>query len=147
MQSFVGQAIYGHTIEPQVMGTLDNMSQRTSHRWLEPAADLGWAEPGSSTDKSPLTGSRAISICEVCCKSLRVRPMSLLTSAQRRRCQNREAQRAFRKRKTENLKSLEIKLVELKQKYWALEKEHADLNVAYKQMDDLIKAVTAASKI
>ena len=40
-----------------------------------------------------------------------------------------------------------MKLVELKQKYWALEKEHAELNVAYKQMDELIKAVTAASKI
>ena len=147
MQSFGDQTIYGHSIEPQEMGMLDNIPQRINYRRLEPAVDLGWAEPESSTNKSPLTGSRAISICEVCCVGLRVRQMSLLTSAQRRRCQNREAQRAFRRRKTENLRSLEMKLVELKQKYWALEKEHAELNVAYKQMDELIKAVTAASKI
>lgn len=81
-----------------------------------------WPRSGSQ-----LTGDDAITMCE------------------RRRSQNRQAQRAFRRRKVEYLKDLELKLAELRQKYWSLETNHAELSVAFRQMDELMKILNSTS--
>lgn len=68
-------------------------------------------------------------------KSTDPQPEKHATSA-RRRAQNRRAQRAFRERKERHAKELEEKLMDLTTKYHALEREHEQLERAYRQLSE-----------
>ena len=61
---------------------------------------------------------------------------------QRRRAQNRAAQRAFRERKQKRAQELEIQLTALNEKYRALECSHADLNAAYNKLRKAMDVLT-----
>jgi AP-1-like factor len=63
-------------------------------------------------------------------------------SFQRRRAQNRAAQRAFRERKEKHARDLEIQLNELTTKYQRLETSHAELNVAYEKLQKTLELLT-----
>ena len=58
----------------------------------------------------------------------------ILTHAQRRRAQNRAAQRAFRERKEKHARDLEAQLSVLTEKYNKLEASYSDLNAAYEKL-------------
>lgn len=59
---------------------------------------------------------------------------SLMHFLQRRRAQNRAAQRAYRERKEKHARGLEAKLLEMTEKYKNLEISHAQLKVAHDKL-------------
>lgn len=61
---------------------------------------------------------------------------------QRRRAQNRAAQRAFRERKEKHARDLEAQLGALTDKYRTLETSHAELNAAYDKLRKTIELLT-----
>src|SRR3954447_11082584 len=65
-----------------------------------------------------------------------------LTSFQRRRAQNRAAQRAFRERKEKHARDLETQLSALTEKYRVLENSHTELNAAYDKLRKTIELLT-----
>lgn len=58
----------------------------------------------------------------------------MLTHTQRRRAQNRAAQRAFRERKEKHARDLEAQLSVLTDKYTKLETSYSELNAAYEKL-------------
>jgi len=66
----------------------------------------------------------------------------LLTAMQRRRAQNRAAQRAFRERKEKHARDLEAQLAVLNEKYNKLESSHTELNAAYDKLRKTIELLT-----
>lgn len=66
----------------------------------------------------------------------------LLTCEQRRRAQNRAAQRAFRERKEKHARDLEAQLTVLSDKYNKLEVSHSELNAAYEKLRKTIELLT-----
>ena len=67
---------------------------------------------------------------------------SRLTITQRRRAQNRAAQRAFRERKEKHARDLEVQLGALTDKYNKLEVSHTELNAAYDKLRKTIELLT-----
>jgi AP-1-like factor len=65
-----------------------------------------------------------------------------LTKSQRRRAQNRAAQRAFRERKEKHARDLEAQLSVLSDKYNKLELSHLELNAAYEKLRKTIELLT-----
>jgi AP-1-like factor len=65
-----------------------------------------------------------------------------LTYQQRRRAQNRAAQRAFRERKEKHARDLEAQLSVLTDKYTKLEVSHSELNAAYEKLRKTIELLT-----
>jgi AP-1-like transcription factor len=65
-----------------------------------------------------------------------------LTHPQRRRAQNRAAQRAFRERKEKHARDLEVQLNELTTKYRSLETSHAELTAAYDKLQKTLELLT-----
>jgi AP-1-like factor len=65
-----------------------------------------------------------------------------LTKSQRRRAQNRAAQRAFRERKEKHARDLEAQLSVLSDKYNKLEVSHLELNAAYEKLRKTIELLT-----
>lgn len=63
-------------------------------------------------------------------------------NAQRRRAQNRAAQRAFRERKEKHARDLEVQLAALTDKYNKLEVSHNELNAAYEKLRKTIELLT-----
>lgn len=63
-------------------------------------------------------------------------------STQRRRAQNRAAQRAFRERKEKHARDLEAQLSALTDKYNKLESSHTELNAAYDKLRKTIELLT-----
>jgi AP-1-like factor len=61
---------------------------------------------------------------------------------QRRRAQNRAAQRAFRERKEKHARDLEVQLAALNEKYNKLESSHTELNAAYEKLRKTIELLT-----
>lgn len=61
---------------------------------------------------------------------------------QRRRAQNRAAQRAFRERKEKHARDLEDQLAALNDKYSKLETSHTELNAAYDKLRKTIELLT-----
>lgn len=61
---------------------------------------------------------------------------------QRRRAQNRAAQRAFRERKEKHARDLEAQLAVLTDKYNKLESSHSELNAAYGKLRKTIELLT-----
>lgn len=61
---------------------------------------------------------------------------------QRRRAQNRAAQRAFRERKEKHARDLEAQLSVLSDKYNKLEVSHTELNAAYEKLRKTIELLT-----
>lgn len=61
---------------------------------------------------------------------------------QRRRAQNRAAQRAFRERKEKHARDLEAQLSVLTDKYNKLETSHSELNAAYDKLRKTIELLT-----
>ena len=61
---------------------------------------------------------------------------------QRRRAQNRAAQRAFRERKEKHARDLEAQLAVLSEKYTKLEVSHSELNAAYEKLRKTIELLT-----
>jgi AP-1-like factor len=66
----------------------------------------------------------------------------VLISEQRRRAQNRAAQRAFRERKEKHARDLEGQLSVLTDKYNKLEVSHFELNAAYEKLRKTIELLT-----
>ena len=66
----------------------------------------------------------------------------LTVPPQRRRAQNRAAQRAFRERKEKHAKDLESQLAALTEKYRNLESSHTELNAAYNKLRKTIELLT-----
>jgi seryl-tRNA synthetase len=66
----------------------------------------------------------------------------MLTVNQRRRAQNRAAQRAFRERKEKHARDLEAQLSALTDKYNKLEVSHTELNAAYDKLRKTIELLT-----
>jgi AP-1-like factor len=66
----------------------------------------------------------------------------ILTYWQRRRAQNRAAQRAFRERKEKHARDLEAQLTVLTEKYNKLEVSHSELNGAYEKLRKTIELLT-----
>jgi septal ring factor EnvC (AmiA/AmiB activator) len=66
----------------------------------------------------------------------------VLTFMQRRRAQNRAAQRAFRERKEKHARDLETQLAALTDKYNKLETSHTELNAAYEKLRKTIELLT-----
>lgn len=66
----------------------------------------------------------------------------MLTYTQRRRAQNRAAQRAFRERKEKHARDLEAQLTALTDKYNKLETSHTELNAAYDKLRKTIELLT-----
>jgi AP-1-like factor len=66
----------------------------------------------------------------------------ILTIQQRRRAQNRAAQRAFRERKEKHARDLEAQLSVLSDKYNKLEVSHSELNAAYEKLRKTIELLT-----
>jgi seryl-tRNA synthetase len=66
----------------------------------------------------------------------------MLTCTQRRRAQNRAAQRAFRERKEKHARDLEAQLAQLTDKYNKLESSHTELNAAYEKLRKTIELLT-----
>jgi AP-1-like factor len=66
----------------------------------------------------------------------------VLISEQRRRAQNRAAQRAFRERKEKHARDLEGQLSVLNDKYNKLEVSHSELNAAYEKLRKTIELLT-----
>ncbi|KAF2125005.1 hypothetical protein P153DRAFT_117959 [Dothidotthia symphoricarpi CBS 119687] len=64
------------------------------------------------------------------------------TTSGRRRAQNRAAQRAFRERKEQHARNLEIQLETLTDKYSNLEVSHLELNIAYEKLRKTIELLT-----
>lgn len=62
--------------------------------------------------------------------------------SQRRRAQNRAAQRAFRERKEKHARDLEAQLAALTDKYRTLETSHTELNAAYDKLRKTIELLT-----
>lgn len=62
--------------------------------------------------------------------------------SQRRRAQNRAAQRAFRERKEKHARDLEAQLTVLSDKYNKLEVSHSELNAAYEKLRKTIELLT-----
>jgi AP-1-like factor len=65
-----------------------------------------------------------------------------LTDTQRRRAQNRAAQRAFRERKEKHARDLEAQLAVLTEKYNKLESSHTELNASYDKLRKTIELLT-----
>lgn len=65
-----------------------------------------------------------------------------LAFLQRRRAQNRAAQRAFRERKEKHARDLEVQLNELTTKYRSLETSHAELTAAYDKLQKTLSLLT-----
>jgi AP-1-like factor len=65
-----------------------------------------------------------------------------LTYGQRRRAQNRAAQRAFRERKEKHARDLEAQLSILNDKYTKLEVSHSELSSAYEKLRKTIELLT-----
>lgn len=63
-------------------------------------------------------------------------------SLQRRRAQNRAAQRAFRERKEKHARDLEVELAALNDKYNKLENSHTELNAAYDKLRKTFELLT-----
>ena len=61
---------------------------------------------------------------------------------QRRRAQNRAAQRAFRERKEKHAKDLEFRLVESTAKHQALQASYTDLATAYQKLHKTVELLT-----
>jgi AP-1-like factor len=61
---------------------------------------------------------------------------------QRRRAQNRAAQRAFRERKEKHARDLEVQLSELTVKYRSLETSHSELSAAYEKLQKTLELLT-----
>jgi AP-1-like transcription factor len=61
---------------------------------------------------------------------------------QRRRAQNRAAQRAFRERKEKRAKELEEQLAEMSAKYKDLELEHLNLQDAHEKLQQTLELLT-----
>lgn len=62
--------------------------------------------------------------------------------SQRRRAQNRAAQRAFRERKEKHARDLEAQLAVMTEKYNKLEVSHIELNAAYEKLRKTIELLT-----
>jgi AP-1-like transcription factor len=62
---------------------------------------------------------------------------------QRRRAQNRAAQRAFRERKEKHARDLEAKLSELTDNYKSLEASHSELMTAYEKLQKTLELLTS----
>jgi AP-1-like factor len=100
------------------------------------------AEPAFSSAHSSAPTERTHTTSGVC---LRIYPLTrnqLLTELQRRRAQNRAAQRAFRERKEKHARDLETQLSALTDKYNKLEASHSDLNAAYEKLRKTIELLT-----
>jgi len=67
---------------------------------------------------------------------------ALLTIMQRRRAQNRAAQRAFRERKEKHARDLEVQLGVLNEKYIKLETSHSEISAAYEKLRKTIELLT-----
>lgn len=61
---------------------------------------------------------------------------------QRRRAQNRAAQRAFRERKEKHARDLEAQLSVMTERYNRLEVSHAELNAAYEKLRKTVELLT-----
>ena len=61
---------------------------------------------------------------------------------QRRRAQNRAAQRAFRERKEKHARDIEVQLSVLTEKYNKLEVTHTELHAAYEKLRKTIELLT-----
>lgn len=61
---------------------------------------------------------------------------------QRRRAQNRAAQRAFRERKEKRTRDVEVQLTTLTEKYRALECSHAELFASYEKLRKAMEVLT-----
>ena len=72
-------------------------------------------------------------------------PSLKLTHSQRRREQNRIAQRAFRERKETRLKQLEKRIAELKTEQRCLERRYNDLRTAHLRLQSGLKILLDAS--
>lgn len=68
--------------------------------------------------------------------------MQYTDTNQRRRAQNRAAQRAFRERKEKHARDLETQLASLTEKYNKLEVSHTELNAAYEKLRKTIVLLT-----
>jgi AP-1-like factor len=66
---------------------------------------------------------------------------------QRRRAQNRAAQRAFRERKEKHARDLEVQLAELTNKYQSLETSHAELSAAYEKLQKTLELLTTKEDV
>lgn len=67
---------------------------------------------------------------------------NLICFFQRRRAQNRAAQRAFRERKEKHARDLEVQLSALTEKYTKLEVSHSELTIAYEKLRRTIELLT-----
>lgn len=67
--------------------------------------------------------------------------------AQRRRAQNRAAQRAFRERKEKHARDLEVQLSAMTERYNKLELSHTELNAAYEKLRKTIELLTQGDNI
>jgi hypothetical protein len=65
---------------------------------------------------------------------------------QRRREQNRAAQRAFRERKESKLKQLETRIIELQTEYRSLERRYNNLRVAYSRLHSGLRILLDADE-
>lgn len=65
---------------------------------------------------------------------------------QRRRAQNRAAQRAFRERKEKRAKDIEVQLVTLTERYRLLESSHAELSASYEKMRKAMEVLTRGDR-
>lgn len=74
--------------------------------------------------------------------SITVLALSSANPPQRRRAQNRAAQRAFRERKEKHARDLEVQLSVLTEKYNKLEMSHSELNAAYEKLRKTIEVLT-----
>jgi hypothetical protein len=68
-------------------------------------------------------------------------------SFQRRRAQNRAAQRAFRERKEKHARELEQKLSELTKRYQSLVTSHAELTTAYEKLQKTVETLSQKEEV
>lgn len=73
--------------------------------------------------------------------------IELIAAFQKRRAQNRAAQRAFRERKEKHAKDLEEKLSKLTAKYQNLEKSYSELTAAYGRLQKTLELLTQSEEV
>ena len=73
-------------------------------------------------------------------------PVELTNAAlQRRRAQNRAAQRAFRERKEKHARDLEDRLADMTDKYKSLEASHSELSSAHEKLQRTLDLLTSST--
>jgi hypothetical protein len=123
--SYLQQAVVSETSPSDIASDMIVDSVSSSERKLSTSSQLVEKSQTSSV-------SMYLSALIVCSKSL-----------QRRRAQNRAAQRAFRERKEKRAKDLEEQLSIMTEKYKDLETEHLNLQESYEKLQQTIDLLTS----